>query len=93
MVENRGFRYLNIDLDLVHEFGYKAAALYAYLKACRIRPDKHGYVAVDHSRISEVLGLSKNELIRVRRKLYQAGKIDVIGGSNQNQKPRYKITK
>lgn len=53
--------------------------------------DKCGYFRLDSSFITATTGMNRQKIRRVRAHLVKLRMVDYIPGSNQNQKPRYKL--
>lgn len=87
------FEFLKVSLDIVREHGTDVALFYSYLKFVnkKIQKDDHGYFRLDANYIFRGLGWERGKFRHIRDLAVKAHLIDYIGGSNQNEKPRYKI--
>ena len=86
-------KFLKVDIEMVLTYGVDVALFYAYLKFVgqKIRKDKNGYFCFDANYVCRGLGWGRGKFRYVRASAVEAHLIDYIGGSNQNEKPRYKV--
>ena len=87
-------KFLKVEFEHIVRYGNDIAVFIAYLKFVeRNRPkDDYGYFCFDAKFSENGLGWSRNKLHYIRRNAIENHLIEYIPGSNQNIKPRYKIT-
>ena len=86
-------KFLKVDMDILREFGAETAIFYAYLVFIgrKLKKDDHGYFCFDAKYACRGLGWDRGKFRYARDLVVKANLIEYIGGSNQNQKPRYRI--
>lgn len=86
-------KFLKVDVEMASKHGADVALFYAYLKFVgrKIRKDEHGYFCFDAKYACRGLGWDRGKFRYARDLVVKANLIEYIGGSNQNQKPRYRI--
>ena len=93
MIAKRKRPFIVVYQDEALELGTDVALLLAELRylSKTLKKDDRGYFRVETAHLSKMLGYSKDKILRMRDKLVRNGKIDLVQGSNQNMKPRYKL--
>ena len=86
-------KFLKVDIGMAVKHGADVALFYAYLKFVgrKIRKDEHGYFCFDANYVCRGLGWGRTKFKYVRTQAVRYHLIDYLPGSNQNEKPRYRI--
>lgn len=85
--------YLRVNLEEVKALGPEEALLLAYLsfRERKTEKDVAGFIALDAKVIMNDMAINKSKYLRLRKRLSSKQKIDVLVGTNQNQKPKIKL--